>query len=310
MLFAGALLPVAFGAQIGAAPALDTEALRAHLEELRPRQLGVDHAGRLWAYAPGRAVVFDDAGQPEQVLKAPSGRSVDVDGEWGVLVLSERGTSVTSFGVDGKHGVEVSLDDEVASVAWVGPSRIAVGSTTGADRVEIWSLTTGRRLAGIDQVGPLPRGPGARPSRSTAIRFLGGIDRYVILDRFQGHLAILDADGGLLHEAQARDPRRAELDAYMAGRDAEAKRQGREDLLPFERFWLGVEPSGAAWTVESRDPDGYMSLLRLAPDGEIRRVEMQAECASGFFVVWGQELIFCQHPVVSSQPCCSIRRIP
>jgi len=46
---ASTLLPLASGAQIGAAPALDTEALRSHLEELRPRQLGVDHAGRLWA---------------------------------------------------------------------------------------------------------------------------------------------------------------------------------------------------------------------------------------------------------------------
>jgi len=195
-------------------------------------------------------------------------------------------------------------------VAWVGPSRIAVGSTTSAFRVEIWSLTTGKRLAGIDEVGSLPRGPGARASRSTAIHFLDESDRYVLLDRFLGRIEIRDEEGGLLHEAQAADPRRAELDAYLAGRDAEAKREGREDLLPFERFWLGVESSGAAWTVENRDLDGGTSLLRLAPDGEIRRVETEAECASGFFTVWREELIFCQHPAVTPKPCCSIRRIP
>ena len=307
----GLVATLMVAAAAAAQSATADEALRARLEAFQPHQLGVDRDGHLWVFSPrrARAVLWDDGGTRLLDVVVPDAQSVDVEAAWGVVALSPQGTEVTVLKPDGTTKAELSLPAAAASVAWIDGSTVAIGSTTLAHRVEVWDVAAARRLRGVDEVGALPAEPGAQAARSTAIAYRSGRG-FILLDRFSGRLELRDPAGGPLHEALANDPRREEFDIYLAERDAQARLEGRVERFPFKRFWLGVEPSGAAWTVESRDPDGRLHLLRLGVEGNVRRVSVVAACASGFFTVWKERMIFCQHPAVTPEPCCSLVEVP
>src|SRR5215831_1501855 len=70
-----------------AAPALQL------VEGLRARSMGVDRAGNLWAWEPGRDTVtfITPAGGILATYKVSGARAVDADAEWGVLALLGQG---------------------------------------------------------------------------------------------------------------------------------------------------------------------------------------------------------------------------
>jgi hypothetical protein len=273
-------------------------------------RMGVDRAGRLWAWnrRSGRVAVLDPSGERAEGWSAADALVVDVDSEWGLVGLFH-GSHELRWLRRGVPDVAIPLGGTAADVAWIGPATVAVTPQENEHRVEIWDLKERAMVASFGTEPPAPGGPGAPRLRAVLLRFDG--ETLYTLESFTGDLQVFSRDGHLKWRARHDDPSRASTEGTINEADRKAKADGERMPLTFFDFIPGVDSSGAVWVVDRDDaPAHSVSMVKLTAAGEELKTLSDEPCPSRSFVFWGDKILFYRDPAVGRGLCNSVRAWP
>ena len=272
--------------------------------------MGVDRAGRLWAWnrRSGSVAVLDPSGERAEGWSAEGALAVDVDSECGLVGLFHGGRELRWLR-RGAADVSIPLGGTAADVAWMGPAMVAVSPQENEHRVEIWDLKNRAMLSSFGTEQPAPEGRGAPRLRAVLLRFDG--ETLYTLESFTGDLKVFSKDGQLKWRALHDDPSRAATERWIEQADRKAKADGERMPLTYFDFLPEIDSSGAVWIVDRDDtPAHSVSMVKLTAAGEESKTLSDEACPSRSFVFWGAKILFYRDPTLGRGLCNSVRAWP
>lgn len=278
----------------------------AFLGELAAEELGVTDDGSLWAWwrSKGQVKVFGPAGEERLTLRVNGNPSaIDVHPEWGVAVLDDLGLELLIVRPSGQRLPSLALPHAVSAVTWLGKNLVAVAPDRAAHRVEIWNVEQARLVRRLGRETAIDDDPGALFLRRVELEYDPHQDRLYTLDSRTGELSVFNLQGARIGQVEVTNPRRAELDAWLAEVDARARATGDVQRPSLAWFRLTLDAEGKAWTVQ-QCTDGKARVVGFQPDAsDIEALEVPTPCCSLDMVAWQGLWVFNQPPSSQQQGC-------
>ncbi len=283
------------------------------VRDLRASGMGVDQEGNLWAWQnrSGRIDLYSPEGEVIATASLKDAVSVAVDGRWGVAGIVGQGKELRLVPFGPGSPISIPLPDEVRGVAWIDAETIAVAPTLANHRAQIWKVrekTLLKKLGTEDVIEPKI---GTTVLRAVDLQYDPGRKLLYTLDGFRGDLQVFALDGRLVrHEAFPQVERR-ELEAWLAQTDREMRERHEVFIPGISWFYLAVDTSGAAWSVQACDHSRtHATLLQIPLLGKSRSTTFEVACCALPLVIWKGWLITYTDTAAPREICNLVRRMP
>lgn len=292
--FSCTLLWLSGGCATAAPPVLPCEPL----SSLRADDGGQDRSGHLWLWdqKASRLGWLDSDGELVELVDVPGSRSLAADRTWGIAAVGTYGSVLRILrpGED-EPAVVLELPREVATVAWLGRDRVALGPTRAGWWVEVWDVARGERVEELGEGHEIATPPGATFLRVLRLAPAPDGAGLITLDSLDGTLRRLTPEGDVRFERSLEAHRSPAIEQWRRELDRKARERGVTETPLYWVLDLQVTPDGDAYVVEHCSEDRTrVRWVRVSPSGGLQRVERElgAPVCSLDFIRWRDGWVF------------------
>ncbi len=289
------------------------EARFERIKGLMSSKLGTDQQGNLWSWdrAVSSVDVFDSEGTRVLGLEVPALRSLDVDRSWGVVGTASDGSALEFIDPKGESRT-IPLNNSAAHVAWIDANTVALSTTRAAMAIEIWDIRHQELLRSFGPAKEIVPRLGAVLLRSLVLQYDSPNGRLWALDSVTGTLEAWTLDGALVRRDAVPAHRRAEIEEWLSKADSASKAKHQTHTPFYEILRLAVDADGAAWTVESCNPNRDQASLVKLTEGPIEKltIHLSKPCCSNNFTIWNHHFVSNLNSTPESPGCVIWRELP
>lgn len=280
-----------------------------------PTRLGTDAEGNLWGWneRQSRLLAVAADGALLAAYDAQPSRAVDFSAASGTVLLDLYGKRISWRDRHGEERASWSLQHEAADVAWVAPGRVAVSTTRSSPPIEVWDLERGKRLAAFGEAPAIEVRRGATLLRNLDLAYHAASDTLYALDSFEGDLEAYGLDGSIKGRHRLPNPRRDQLDRWLAEADRDARARGAVETPLFTVLGSAAASDGVAWVVIGCSENRRIASVEAWTPGRRpsrHSLVLPDACCSLAFTVWQDRLVFTHKPDTVAQRCVIDRRLP